>query len=258
MSLGGIVPITEKFLQQNYLFAMAFSEGYVFGRVERRRICQYKPYYLIDKNGNAIDITEGSYESEGCLRFRDPRNSQIDVLYLDEITDSKGSPWFLHGAIGIKPQQVRMYYRFPEAKDIPGRFPNVDPISPTSGDNLGYVSGIQSPYENPSDFVELVIPPRIHICAEFYNMDSGDGVWNHRPCLNILFAVYWFQALSPQRHATLISKIARREVPAAFFSVGVGTDPIDYPSNYESEWGVTVLTLDEAAALSGGQGRLLS
>ena len=54
--LKGIIPIEKKFMQNNYLFALEFREGYIFGRTMRRRILQYKPWSLIDENNNPIDI----------------------------------------------------------------------------------------------------------------------------------------------------------------------------------------------------------
>ena len=253
MDTLGIVPITQKFLQNNYLMALGFREGFIFGRVIKRRICMYKPWSLIDANGNAVDIAEYSYAAQGCLRFRDPRNTQNDILYLDSETD-QGYPWILHGAIGIKPNVIQCYLRYPEAQDIPGKFPNIDPIVPSAGDRTGYFNGLVSPYEYPSDFCEIVLPPKIHIGAEYYNREyEVDGLVAHRPTMNLLFSVYWFDALNKDRHARLISKIAKREVPAAFFSIGLGDVPLTYGGDYERHWGVTALSLDEAINLGGRQ-----
>jgi len=115
----------------------------VFGRVIRRRICQYKPYSLIDATGATVDIAADTYQAE--LRFRDPRNPKISILYLKTSTNA-GWPWFLHGGIGIKPQYIYMYPRFPEGKEIPGKFPIIDPIRPVEGDFIGYINSLKSPY----------------------------------------------------------------------------------------------------------------
>jgi len=247
---AGIIPIQKKFLQNNFLMALAFDEGYIFGRVVRRRICMYKPYQVIDSNGTGIDISEGSHA--GPYRVRDPRNTNDDVLYLDEIMD-RNFPWIIHGSIGIKPNTINVYMRYPEGQDIRGRFPNIDPIVPTSGDDVGYVSGIQSPFENPTDFQEIVIPPKVHVAFEYYNKESTpEGLMSHRPVLNLMFAIYWFQPLRPNTHGLLISRIARGEVPAAFFNIGAGDKLLTYGSDYESQWGVTPLSLDEAASLGRG------
>ena len=243
--LTGVIPIEKKFLQSNYLFAAQFREGWIFGRVVRRRICNYRPYKLIDSAGKDVDIAASTHQAE--LRFRDPRNPDVDILYLDVSTNS-GFPWFYHGGIGITPQYVYMYPRFPEGKDIPGKFPTVDPIRPSSGDLLGYVNSLKSPYEEPTDFFEYIIPPKLHIAAEYYNQDTEKA---HQPVMNLLVALYWFQALTSARHPDLISGIATRRVPAAFFTVGFGDFPQELGDTLKREWAVEAMSLDQAAALGG-------
>jgi len=237
-----MTPIREKFLENNYLFALLFREGLVFGRTVKRRICVYKPWALIDSAGNAVDIAASSHAGE--YRFRDPRNTNVDILYLDTAT-SAGYPWILHGAFGIRPPKVRMYLRIPEGKEIPGKFPSLDPIKPASGDSVGYIDSELSPYEEPTDYSEIIIPPKVHIAAEYYNTDDTRA---HQPVLNIMFAVYWFQPLSVEKHRRLIGAIARREVPAAFLTVGVGDYPLEL-GGLRTEWEVEPLSIDEAAEL---------
>ena len=241
MAVG--VPIHEKFLNNNYLVAIEFKQGFVFGRVIRRRICQYKPYKLIDSNGIAVDIPPSTHVGE--FRFRDPRNTDVDILYLDSAT-SGGYAWIMHGAIGIKPEYVRMYLRIPEGKDIPGKFPAIDPIRPKMGDDVGYVSSLESPYECPTDFAEIVIPPMVHVGAEYYNTDPARS---HQPVLNLLFCVYWLQLLDPDKHGQLIGAIATRKIPATFLTTGVGDTPLDLPTSVLREWAVEPLSLDEASTL---------
>jgi len=248
ISTRGVKPIVEKFLEPNYLFALQFREGFVFGRVIRRRICNYKRWALIDQAGNAIDIPADSHQ--GALRFRDPRNPANVLLYLDTTTNA-GYPWFFHGAFGIKPQQVYMYLRYPEGETIPGKFPNVDPIRPSAGDELGYINELNSPYEQPTDWVECVIVPGIHIAAEYYNKDTER---NHRPVVNILFALYWVELFKPETHPDLIANIAARRyegAKAAFLTHGFGDFPEEMGSVLREDWGVRPMSLDEARALGG-------
>lgn len=241
----GVKPIVQKFLERNYLFALEFAEGFVFGRVVRKRHCHYKPYPLIDENGNAVDISPNSHA--GPYVLRDPRNPANKLLYLPTPT-SHGYAWIMHGSIGVKPEQIRVYVRYPSGQDVYGRFPNIDPIRPTNGDAVGYVSSQESPYEEPTDWLEIVLIPSIDISFEFYNTDDARS---HQPVLNILFATYWFEVLKPENpvHARLISKIAAREVPAAFFQIGFGDTPINFNEVLKKEWGVTPLKLDEALKL---------
>lgn len=244
MSEKGIVPITEKLLQKNFLFAAEFREGFIFGRVVRRRNCIYKPYYLIDSAGSAVTIAKSTAQAE--IRFRDPRNAANEILYLYTSTNN-GYPWIMHGAIGMSPQWINAYPRFPEGKDIQGKFPNIDPIRPSSGDDTGYIDSRLSPYDDPTDWLEIVIPPGQHLGCEYYNKDSARG---YQPKLNLLFSVYWFQALTTDKYSNLIKSIALRQVPAAFLTVGFGDVPLELGDTLTKDWGVTPMSLDEA--ISGG------
>lgn len=244
METKGITPIKEKLLQTNFLLSLEFYEGFVFGRVIRRRICNYEPWPLIDANGDAVDIAASGHQAE--LRFRDPNNTENDILYLEFSTNS-GYPWILHGSIGIKPQQISMYPRFPEGKEIPGKFPNIDPIQPSAGHNVGYVDSLRSPYEEPTDWVEYVIPPGQRLAAEYYNHDSRV----HQPVMNLLFATYWFQALTREKNGRLIADIANRRIPATLLTVGFGDAPIELGDMLKKDWSVEPMSLDEASALGG-------
>jgi len=245
----GIQPIVDKFLENNYLFALQFREGFLFGRTIKRRICQWKPYWLIDASGNSVDIAAASAQAE--LRFRDPRNPQNTILYLEDSTNA-GYPWFFHGAIGVDPHQINVYLRYPEGQVIPGKFPAVDPIRPAVGDRLGYINGVYSPYERPTDYCEILIQPGVHLGAEYYNWDPDR---NHQPCLNLLFCLYWVQFFKPETHGRQIADIALRRyegAKAAFFNMGFGDLSHDLGTDLQRDWKVSTLKLDEAAALGGG------
>lgn len=248
--LKGIIPIEKKFLQANQLFALEFREGFVFGRVLRRRLCQFKPYPVIDTNGNTIAMLPLSAQAE--IRFRDPRNTQNDLLFLRNTT-SVGLPWFYHGAFGIKPQYINMYLRYPEAHDIPGKFAEVDPIRPAVGDNISPTNGLNSPYEMPTDFIEVVIQPTVHLGVEYYNRDEARI---HRPVLNILFSLYWVQLFKRETHPKLIGDIALKRyegVNASFLRVGFGDQPQELGPDTQRDWHVTPMSLDEATNIGGGQ-----
>lgn len=222
-----------------------FREGFIFGRTIRRRITQYKPWPLIDSDGTTIDIAASSAQAE--LRFLDPRNPLRDILFLDQTTNA-GLPWFFHGAFGIKPQQINMYLRYPEGDIIPGKFPALDPIRPAFGDDITPINGLVSPYEQPTDYVEVVIPPLEHIASEYYNKDAAR---NHNPVMNLLFCLYWVQLFTPEKHPQLISGIALRRFPTTFLTVGFGDHPQPIGEQTQKDWKVTPLALDEAAALGG-------
>jgi hypothetical protein len=249
-SEAGILPIQRKFMSANQLFALEFREGFLFGRTIRRRITQYKPWPLIDSNGTIIDIPALTTQAE--LRFRDPRNTMNDILYLDKTTQA-GLPWFYHGAFGVKPQYINMYLRYPEGDTIPGKFPAIDPIRPQAGDNISQLNSLSSPFEEPTDYHECVLQPLNHISAEYYNRDDTRS---HEPVINIMFCLYFVQLFKPVTHPLLISNIAARRYEgqfAKFLTVGFGDFPENIYPQTEKDWGVTPLTLDQALALGGGR-----
>lgn len=246
--MHGIIPIERKFLQGNQTFAMEFKEGFLFGRVIRRRLCQWKPWPLIDTDGNDVDIAASSHQSE--IRFNDPRSPGTDILYL-ETTTNAGRPWFFHGALGVKPQQINMYLRYPEGDIIPGKFPSLNPIRPNVGDNITPLNGVNSPYEQPTDYAEVIIQPQVHLACEYYNRDPVRRI---QPVINIMFSLYWVQLFTAQLNPTIISDIALRRyegAKAVFFKAGFGDIPHDLGPQLITDWKVTMMTLDEASALGG-------
>lgn len=241
----GILPIVKKFLQPNYLFALQVREGFYFGRVIRRRICQYAPFEVVDSDGNDVDIPASTHQGE--IRFRDPRNVAKSVLHLDAETNS-GLPWFYHGAIGVAPDPIRLYLRYPEGDIIPGKFPNLDPVRPAQGDNFSFINGFKSPYDCPTDYLEMVIPPKVELGAEYYNNDPDRA---HQPKLNLFFALYWCEIFTPVRDGDLVASIASRTVPASYLTMGFGDDAYDFnPEDWKvGGQKVNAITLDEARRL---------
>jgi len=238
---AGVKPIINKFLERNYLFALEFSEGFIFGRVVRRSIIQYKPYPVINTDGTPAVVPPQTSTPE--LQFRDPRNRDVDLLKLSTGLSPGNYPWILHGAIGVQQPYVRVYLRYPSggAISLAGRFPSMDPLAP--GDDVGYISSSLSPYESPSDYAEIIIPPRITVGANYHNSHDTIPV---NPLLHLLFALYYFQILNPATEKELVSAIARRAVPAAFFTVGPVDQPFSLSGPTRSEWGVDPIPLSEA------------
>jgi len=238
----GVTPIRNLLLKPDMNFSLGFHEGFVFGRVVKRRICEYNPLRMIDSDGAGIDLAALSAQSSQWIV--DPRNQQHDVLYLDKTTGG-GWPWFFHGAIGIWPPQVHAYLKFPENGDIPGKFPNVEIIRPALGDRLGYLSSLNSPKDNPTDHVEVVIPPLQHLGIELYNHDAVDA---HQPVLGLCFALYFCQIFKPETHGDIIADMANGRRPCKFLCVGFGDNAFVWDTQYGEDWRVKPMTLAQAEA----------
>jgi len=224
-------PISEKFLNPNDLLAIKFDEGWIFTRVLAREPVMYKPFNLSSVNAT-------SHTDYGRLND----SSGNDVIYIDKATP----PRILHGAIGIKPNSIRLYIRYPEGSDIIGKPPNVNPPTPSSGSDYGYLTGEESPYDEPTDYMELVIPPKIHLSFEYYNTDSIA----HTPALNLQFMLYEVQLLTDKK---LIQLIATRKIPCAFRICGTVYKQISYEQILRKDWKIDPLTLDEASKGGGSQ-----
>lgn len=239
--------IEDKFLRQNYLFGLQFSDGWMFGRIITRNFCRYKPYKLINTAGTATSIAASTHQSE--LLIKDPRNTDNDMLYMNSYISPDGYPWFYHFALGIKPVGIRAWIRYPETTDIPGKFPELDPISPTNNEDLGYFTWEDSPYEGPTEYTEMVLMPKTRISLEYYNTTSE----TQKPVLNISTMVYRFEVLDKISNPHLISQIASGQRPAALFRIGYGVRPTAMEQGLQNAWRAELMTLEQAIALSGGR-----
>ena len=237
------LPIEEKFLRPNYYFALQFSDGWLFGRVITREFCRYKPYKLINSAGTATSIDTDTHQSE--ILLKDPRNTDNDLLYMEGYTSPDGYPWFYHFGIGIKPVGIRSWVRYPDTQEIPGKFPELDPISPSNDEDLGYFTWADSPYEGPTEFTEMVLMPKTRIGLEYYNTTAE----TQRPVLNIISMVYKFDVLDKMSNPNLISQIANGQRPAAFFRIGYGNNPAPMEQGLQNAWKCELMKLDEAQTL---------
>lgn len=230
-----VTSIEEKFLENNNLLALEFREGWLFSRILRGTRIDY------DRHGEVGRIlTTATLDAK---RFETPAPAK-DILYIEAVTP----PSIIQAAIGISPSMIRAYIHHPEEGTVIGKPPNLDPASYQSGDTYGYISGRQSPYDDPSDFRELWITPQVHITAEWYNPDTYD----HEPLINIKAKLYSLDIFNPngddyEKH--MIRVMAQRKVPCAFESVGNPQNLLGYKEKYKTDWGVEPISIREAARL---------
>lgn len=209
-SMSGITPLREKILKDNFLFGIRFQEGWIFGRVIRQMVFNYAPWHLIDSTGSKIEIDPLSFEQEHT--FLDPRNTAKEILYLDD-GKNQGMPWFMWGSFGVRPRWIRMYIKYPEGGTHVGKIPNLDPLRPQQGDDFGYIDSSRSPYDDPTDYYEVILPPFTKVGAEYYNTHPERRL---TPTLNLMFQIVWFKPIS----SDLIDDIMNRRVPHRLFTAG--------------------------------------
>ncbi|MEM3795066.1 MAG: hypothetical protein QW429_04250 [Thermoprotei archaeon] len=267
----GVVSIDEKFLQPNYLFAVLVKEGYLFGRVLSRSLLTYKPYDqlgLLQPGTNIMSFPTALYPS-GQNAISPANQNQTNVILASpfapqELHDALYIPpqpgletAILHGAIGVKPGYVQVYVHYPQGEAFLGRWPTLQPPQPGIGVPYARFDGLESPYEAPTDYRELVIPAGIHLSFEFYLPSRFDPV---QPVLNLRFALYTTQIFDPNGptyQRQLIASIAQRKVPAAFLTFGSAQSPLQFTNISKNYGNIQPITLDQAAQLStvtGGGG----
>lgn len=227
-------PIEENFLNRNELFGLEYSEGLVFVSVRDKEDTKFKPF------GQLEDISSNSSLSGGFQRLNDSNSD--DVLFVDKSTDKHT---VLHVGIGQKPAMIRRFTRYPEDDAKLRSIPNL--TSPSTNNNYAYVDGRDSPYSQPTDAEELVIPPGIHLNFDFRNEDDDDA---HEPILNIKMRIYTIEPLDPrgsQQEKNSIRRIVGVGSTIPTFSVGSRGNQTNF--NLEEEWGVSPVSIERAREL---------
>jgi hypothetical protein len=194
--------IEESFMDRGDLFGLEFHEGYVFLAVESWSLNQFRPY---------TDIGEvNPSDSSETKRLED--SSGDDIIYTQA-----GQKKVLHVGIGQRPASLRRYTYFPENAKLLHQVPNLTASSARSGDNYGFVDGTDTPYDEPSDAEELVIPPGIHLNFTFFNPNQNDSVV---PSLNIRMREYNVSFLDPKEDIDQIKRVISPGSPMPIYNVG--------------------------------------
>lgn len=260
---GGVVSIERRFLYPNFLFGLIFQEGYVFGRILRRSIMQYKPFDqlgLLQPGSTQMTFPSALFQNNQISPQNTTQTDVIlasglspadlhDVLYIPTAEPDVNAFPFLHGAIGVKPSYVRVYPRYPQNESFMGKWPSLNPPQPQNGDPFAYFDGVESPYDTPTDFRQLVIPPGLHMSFQFFLPPQYDQV---QPLLNLRFAFYVSQLFDPidgpDWQKNLVGMIATSKVRSTFLTVGSGEQPL---SITRINMPVEAVSIEAAAALGG-------
>lgn len=225
MTDKGVRPITEKFLDEGSLFGISFSQGIVFLEVTGWEQVKFSPY---DEIGA---VQPGS--QSGFQRLND--SSGDDILFVE-----KREKKVLHTGIGMSPRFMRRYTNYPEGEVRLRRMPNLG--TPTGGDDFGYVDGSDSPFNEPTDAEELMIPPGVHLDFNFYNPDNEQRT----PVLNIVNRVYRVRPLDPNNSddKKMIERIVAPGSPMPIHPAGSPRRKTDY--ELKQHWGVEPISREEA------------
>jgi len=234
---GGFTSIQDKFLDRGELFGLEFRQGFVFLEVTGWEQVSYRPY---DNVGSV-----GSESNSGFSVLKDPDNNDDEILFVN-----RGQERVLHTGIGHRPAFIRRYTQYPEGDNTLRRLPNVGTPSSRNGDDFGYISGEESPYDNPTNVEELLIPPNVTLAFDFYNPDPNTS---HEPILNIQIRHYTIDALNPNNNADLnaIRKIVQPGSPMPIYPAGGINQKVTY--NLSNDWGVSPLATGSVSRIKNGQ-----
>lgn len=212
-------------MDEGSLFGLKFSEGYIFLEVTGWEQVKFEPYDNI-----------GTVSADVATNYQNLNDSSgDDILYVE-----KGDEKVIHAGIGMEPGFIRRYTNYPEGENRLRAMPNLG--TPTAGDNYGFVDGTDSPYDNPTDAEELLIPPGMNLDFSFYNPDSRE----REPVLNILSRVYNIRPLNPSNRedSQSISRIVSPGSPMPIHPVGSVRNQARYVLG--EEWGVQPISRSAA------------
>lgn len=222
-------PIQEEWLSERELFGLRYKEGIVFFEVDELEDTEIDDFTPLE------DIEGGTNLDSGFQRLEDSNND--DVIYVG----SDDENIVLHVGIGVSPSQIEMFPAYPDGTRQFGEVPNVSSL-PVPGNNIGGISGNDSPYSSPSIESELVIPPKQHVEFDFQN--RGDDA--HETVLRILMRKYKVNVLNPNNGSDMkaIKQIVEPGRPMPIKPVGSLRTKAEY--NMRDEWKVSPITKKQA------------
>lgn len=215
--------IDNKYLDRGDLFGLEYRDGLVFFSVRGYSEPRYQPYTQLGQ------IDPQSSLDRSFQRLEDEQGD--DIIHLEKDSSSRK---ILHVGIGQKPAFIRRYTRYPDGGPKMSSFPNTS--TPSVGDPSSYVDGDESPYGNPTDARELMIPPGFHLTFNFHNPHPNKTA---SPTLDIKTRLYEVEPIDPrgsQDERDAVRRIVRPGGPAPVYPVGTINNRQDY--NMNDRWGV--------------------
>jgi hypothetical protein len=266
-----LVPITDRFFKPNDYVGLRFQRGTVFVRIDSVEILEYSPYNVADEANTAITLDEQEASSTE-ITPRDPRAAAKEILGGGDLLGTppgyeEGMGQFLHGAVGVFPNNMRVYIRAPAKGSgrLAGEFPGL--AAPNiGGDSLAKMDGSDSPYSQPTNFREIVLVPGMSWSISYFNNEptslTGQAYDEEQPILKLLFARYACEILRPsldpaqtnfaddfaqekaRRDNRLIRGLVSGRIPNSpnvrfeYLTVGTGFAPVAFGGNVK-DWKVS-------------------
>jgi len=238
-------PVSSLWLPETHRFGLGWmgAEGrvaYTWHRVEGRRFVRNKPF---QRGFNAL----ASRGSQTGIQLKDENSDDILKVSLEN-ADSL----IKHVGIGLAPSSLRVYPKFPDSSDLP-RLDGTDVT--TVGDDKGFLTGIDSPYHEPTDALEFFIPYSVTGTFNHFNPVTLDPTGSQMlPKYNVEIMQYRVEHLDPKDSeiAPLIAAMAAGRAQVRLYMMGPPDQPISFPGSLQTIWGVAPITLRDARKLVGG------
>lgn len=244
-------PIEELWLRSQERFALGFKGntpadvGWIWFRVMDREFKNATPH---TKSFNNITVRGGT-TNFALLKDGDDEILDVGENFADRI--------MYHTALGIKPttDDLRVYVQFPTGTDIHemlGDFPSKD-----VGDDFGYVTASDSPFDSPTEALEFFVPWNYTLSLAFANVErvAESSIF---PSINVPIMAYLFEILIPgasKNTDLLISQMAHGRKKCRYRVIGAVQDPAQYtPALRDKLQKVEPITINEAQALVKGGG----
>lgn len=240
-------PIGQRWGEEDELLGVRFGQGWLYSRIIARGRRTYKHFSGV----GIIDVSAARNVAEASLTVT-ISGQAVSILKLDTTR-----PLLYHGSIGLFPSHIQAIVRQPAAKVALGKFQNLGTEVNFSGSaSTRYYSfdGEMSPYERPTEAAELIIPPNMDVGFEWYD----PGQYDDEPTLKLMFMMYELQILKPNKNAKtwenlIIKLMAQKRIRAKFRTCGDIEHPANLPDKTKKDWGVELISMDEATKLPATQ-----
>ena len=228
-------PWAENVLAPNQRLGLLWAEGVTFHHVlgvERTRVANY---------GGSQWPPLGSGATQGPFELQDTLTNKVI-----EVPEANGKDIILDVGIGIKPNVVRVYPQYPYNEKL-GRILAGDQHN--VGADRGFVTGEDTPFENPTMALSFLVPFAMKVGFEFSNPDLAKAHWVH---MNIEMAKYRVRHMKATNKvdAEMMRRMAGGSAPVRLATIGKLEKPEPFPAALTRLWDTSPTTIE--ALLGGG------
>ena len=225
--MGDYDKIAPLLLKENHLLGLSYIEGYIFFRVLNKELVKlyYDPGQEIGSTSNLLNIPSATFRAKQLF------SSQSSSLNVNDLLAVSDDFHIYQVFVGIRPSAARLFIA-PEGTDQ--RELDVGTWGTGSNYRFGYISGYDSPADEPTPQGEFFTPPDIGMQFALQNPLP----YTISPTFNFIINRMEVAVI---RDSSIIQKILAGIIPARLAPVG-GLTPPKY--NRVNTWKVQPITVD--------------